>query len=189
MKMIVLAALLAAAGCSKKSGTDCESAIAKGVDSMLATVKSGSASPQMMDQIKEVAGKMQTALTQRCNEDKWSPEAVDCFKKLTSQAAMQACESKLNPEQRTKMRKDLIQVMTSMRPGAGPGHPPTLSGSAAPGAGNAAPPAAAPPPAGSTEPAAGATPPPAGSTPPATATPPAAPPAPSPPAAGSASGW
>jgi len=153
---------------------------------MLATVKSGSASPQMMDQIKEVAGKMQTALTQRCNQDKWSPEAVDCFKKLTSQAEMQACETKLNPEQRTKMRKDLIQVMTSMRPGAGPGHPPTLSGSAAPGAGSAAPPAASPPPA-ATEPPAGATPPPAGSTPPATATPPAAPA--SPPAAGSASGW
>jgi len=191
MKMIVLAALLAAAGCSKKSGTDCESAIAKGVDSMLATVKSSS-SQQVRDSVKEIAGKLRTALTQRCTEDKWAIEVVECYAKLTTQGEMQACESKLSAEQRTKLRRDLIQIMTSTRM-PGTGHPPSLSGSGAPGAGSAAPSGAAAP-TGSTEPPAAATPPAAGSTPPAAAaSPPAAPtaspPAATAPAAGSASGW
>jgi len=204
MKMIVLTALLAAAGCSKKSASDCEGAMAKATDSLLATVKSN-ASQQVRDSLKEIAGRLRTALTQRCTEDKWLPEVVECYSKLTSQAEMQTCETKLSPEQRTKLRKDLIQVMTSTQmPGAGRGHPPTLAGSGASGDGNAAPSGAAaptgstePPPAGATpppSPPAGSTPPAAGSTPPAAASPPAAPAAPpaaapAAPAAGSASGW
>jgi hypothetical protein len=133
MKAIALVALLAAAGCSRKSSVDCETAIARGTDSLVATVKARSASKQMTDSMKELAGKMRTALTRRCSEDKWSPEAVECFGKLVSPAGMQGCESKLSAEQLTRMRKDLVQATASMQTlGAGPGHPPTLAGSAGP---------------------------------------------------------
>jgi hypothetical protein len=187
MKTIVLVALLAAAGCSKKgsstSGSDCDAAIAKGTDSLLTTIKSRATNPQMQDSLTEMVAKMRTTLTQRCNEDKWSAETVDCFTKVTSQAEIQACEQKLTNEQRTKLRTELRQIMGSMRmPPGGAGHPPTLGGSGAPPT----------PPGGATPPAGEATPPPA--TPPAgTAPPPATPPAPASgaaPAAGAgATGW
>lgn len=195
MKTIVLIALLAAAGCKKgssASGSDCDAAIAKAMDSMLATVKTRAPSPQIQESMTEMVGKMKTTLTQRCNEDKWSSETVECFTKVKAQAEMQACEQKLTNEQRTKLRGEMRQIMSSMRmnPG-GPGHPPTLGGSGAPPApppGGDTPPGTATPPAAA-NPAAGATPPAPPPTPPAT---PATPPAPSgaaPAAGSSASGW
>jgi hypothetical protein len=187
MKTIVLVALLAAAGCSKK-GSDCEAAMAKGTESMFETIKSrAAANPQRMESLTEMVGKMRTTLTQRCNEDKWSAETVDCFTKVTSQPEMQACEQKLGTEQRTKLRTELRQIMSSMRMTPGAGHPPTLGGSGAP---PAPPGAATPPPGAAAPPAAGTTPPaspPAGATPPAQ---PATPPSGAAPAAGSsANGW
>jgi hypothetical protein len=192
MKTIVLIALLAAAGCKKSSsasGPDCDGAIAKGMESVLATVKSRAPSPQIQESLTEMVGKMRTTLTQRCNEDKWSPETVECFTKLSSQAEMQACEQKLTNEQRTKLRGEMRQIMSSMRmnPG-GPGHPTTLGGSGTPPA--PTPGADTPPanPAAANPPAAN---PPAGATPPASP-PPATPPPPSgaaPAAGSSASGW
>jgi hypothetical protein len=150
MKAIALVALLASAGCSKKRSVDCETAIAKGTDSLAAAVKARSASRQMQDSMSELAGKMRAALTRRCNEDSWSPEAVACFGKLGGPADMQACENKLTAEQVAKMRKELVQATATMRtPGADPGHPATLAGSGAP----SEPTGAAP--TGSTEPPAG----------------------------------
>jgi hypothetical protein len=182
MKTIVLVALLTAAGCSKKgsSASECDAAIAKATESMLETIKSrAAANPQRLEGMTEMVGKMRTTLTQRCNEDKWSSETVDCFTKVTSQAEMQACEQKLSNEQRTKLRGELRQVMSSMRPGGG--HPPALGGSGAP---PAPPGGATPPPGGDTPPAA---------TPPAGTAPPATPPAPgsgaAPAAGSSANGW
>ena len=182
----VMIALLAAAGCSKKgssaSSSDCEAAIAKGTDSLLATVKSRAASPQMQESMTEMVGKMKTTLTTRCTEDKWSAEVIECFTKLTSQAEMRTCEQKLTEDQRTKWRNDMRQIMGSMR--MGPGHPPALGSSAPPAAGSGAPPAGDTPPAAA-PPATGGTA--ASPTPPAT---PATPPAGGAPAGGSsASGW
>ncbi|HSR99856.1 MAG TPA: hypothetical protein VLM79_22535 [Kofleriaceae bacterium] len=171
MKKIILIALLVAAGCSKKgasggSGGECEAAMAKGTDSLMTTVKTR-ANPQMMESVTEMVGKMKSTLTTRCTEDKWSPESIDCFSKITSQAELRACEQKLTEEQRNKLRGEMRALMGSMRPGAG--HPPTLGGSAAPPApgtppAGEPPPAAAPPATGGTAaPAAPATPPAAGS--------------------------
>jgi hypothetical protein len=173
MKKVILIALLVAAGCSKKgssgSGGECEAAMAKGTDTLLATVKTRSGSPQMVESLTEMVGKMKVTLTTRCNEDKWSADAIDCFTKLTSQAEMRGCEQKLTEEQRNKLRGEMRQLMGSMR--MGPGQPPALGGSAAPPAPGAppagdTPPAAAPPATGGTatpgEPAAPATPPAAG---------------------------
>jgi hypothetical protein len=139
MKAIVVVALLAA-GCSKQSPAGCDPAIAKGTDSLVATVKARSASTQMQDSMTELAGKMRAALTRRCNEDRWSSEAVECFGKLTTPADLQACETKLSADQVAKMRKELVQATASMQTlGADPGHPPTLAGSGAPGSAESAP--------------------------------------------------
>jgi hypothetical protein len=185
MKTVILIALLAVAGCSKKgssaSGGECEAAMAKGTDSLMATVKSRAGDPQRLENLTEMVGKMKTTLTQRCTEDKWSPEAIACFTKLTSQAELRGCEQNLTEEQRTKLRNEMRQLMGSMRMGAG--HPPGLGGSGVPPAPGAAPagdtpPAAAPPATGGT------------AAPPAPPTPPATPPAAGGSAAGSsASGW
>ena len=168
MKTIVLVAILAAAGCSKKSRA---------------------ANPQMQNSLNEMVAKMRTTLTQRCKDDGWSAEAVDCYGKLTTQAEMRGCEQKLTDEQRTKLRTEIRQAMSSMRMTlGGPGHPPMLGSGGPPAAPGATPPAGADtPPA--TPPPAATTPPPAPPNPPAT---PPAPPAPSgaaPAAGSSASGW
>jgi hypothetical protein len=183
MKKIVLIALLAAAGCSKKgsgsgAGGDCEAAMTKGTDGLLATVKSR-APAQQVDSLTEMVGKMKTTLTTRCNEDKWSAEAIDCFTKLNSQQEMRGCEQKLTEEQRNKLRGEMRQLMGSMR--MGPNHPPALGSGAPPAPGTVTPPAGDTPPA-ATPPATGGTA--APGDPPATpATPPAAG------SGSSASGW
>jgi hypothetical protein len=139
MKAIAAVALLVAAACSKKASVDCDTAIARGIDGLVATVKARSASEQMQDSMSELAGKMRTALTRRCSEDSWPPDAVACFGKLTSPADMQGCESKLTAGQLAKMRKDLVQATSTMRTlGTAPGHPPTLAGSGESSAGSAA---------------------------------------------------
>ena len=181
MKTIVLVALLAAAGCTKK-GSDCDASIAKGIEALSATVKDRAPNPQMQENMMNIIGKLKVTLTQRCTEDKWAPEALSCFTTVTSQKDMRGCEEKLTPEQRTKLTAEIQQVMmSSMRMPPGAGHPPTLGGSgsaanpgsdpgAAGGAG-AAPAGAGTPPPPATPPAGGAAAPPA-ATPPA-ATPPA----------------
>jgi hypothetical protein len=85
-----------------------------------------------------VIGKLRGRLTERCNEDKWPPEVVSCFATVASLKEMQACQGKLNEDQRTKLLSEIRQVMMGARgdsrmpPGLG-GHPPML-GSPGPGA-------------------------------------------------------
>jgi hypothetical protein len=172
MKTIVLVALLTAAGCSKK-GSDCDSAIGKGMDNFSATLKANSGkssmiTPQIMEEMQKRLGTLRTTLIQRCTEDKWPAEVTTCFATVSKRDEMQACQSKLSPEQQQKVTQAVMQVMMSGRGGQMPagvaGHPSALSGS-----GTAAPPAdttapgSAPAPAGSAP--AGSAPAPAGSAP------------------------
>lgn len=182
MKTIALMVLLAAAGCSKQ-GSDCDASIAKGIESVTETVKAGAANPQMQQNRIATMAKLKTTLTQRCGEDKWAGEVVQCFSTVKSMKDMQECQGKLNTEQRTKLLTEVRQIMLDSRgprmPEGVPGHPPTLTGSA--GSGNSAggPDGSAAPPA----PAPGG---PAAPAPSGSASPPAAP-APAQPAAGSGS--
>jgi hypothetical protein len=181
MKTIILVALLAAAGCSKKSA-DCDAAIAKGINNLTESVKSRGG-PQLEASLA-IIDKLKGTLTKHCTEDKWPAEVVQCFTTVSNQKDMRGCQEKLTTEQKSKLMTDIQQVMMGsirMPPG---GHPSTLSGSGAPpGADPAAAGSAAPAP-GSTEPPAAAppaAPPAAGSSAPAAANPPAA--------AGSGGGW
>jgi hypothetical protein len=133
MKTIVLVALLAAAGCSKKS-SECDVSIAKGMDNFAAEVKTRAPNPQMQQSMMSMVGKLKGALVQRCNQDKWSPEALACFAAVVSRKDIQGCDSKLTEEQRSKLHADMMQAMTGSRMAGGmAGHPPMLTGSGGPG--------------------------------------------------------
>jgi hypothetical protein len=141
MKRIVFVALLAAAGCSKKS-PDCDGSIGKGMDSFAASVKTSGLNPQMQAARMDVVTKLRGTLTQRCNDDKWPAEVVSCFATAGSMKGMQACQADLSNEQRTRLLTEIRQIMMgsgSMRMPGGvgvPGHPPTLAPG---GAGSGAP--------------------------------------------------
>ncbi|HEX2691922.1 MAG TPA: hypothetical protein VHN14_35175 [Kofleriaceae bacterium] len=174
MKTIVLVALLAAAGCSKK-GSDCDAAITKGMDNFAASIKANAPktnaiNPQMQENMLNVVGKLKGTLTQRCTEDKWPAEVVSCFPTVATMRDMQTCQAKLSSEQNAKLMAEIRQVMMSSMTGsrmpAGvAGHPSMLSGSGSP----AAPPAGSDAPAGATTPPSAAPPPPAAAAPPPSA--------------------
>jgi len=165
MKTMWLVALLAAAGCSKKTA-DCEASIGKGTDTLASEIKTRAASnPQRRDAMLSRIGKLKTALTQHCTEDHWSPEALACFTTVASRDDLVACGDKLTDEQRGKMRAELGDLRRGSRMPGMPGHPAMLAGSNAPpapgadGAGpgsGAASPGSAPVTAGSVAPPAGA---------------------------------
>jgi hypothetical protein len=173
MKMIVFVALLATAGCgSKKSGSDCEAAISKGIENLAPKVKMGATDPQIQEGKMAMLEKLKGTLVQRCIADKWAPEVLACFNTVANLTVMKVCQAKLTSEQHTKLDADLHEVQMNMMGGRMPGDmagQPPGSGSGAPGepgssaaapAGSAAAPAgsaAAPAPAGSAapEPAAG----------------------------------
>jgi hypothetical protein len=154
MKTIVIVALLAAAaGCGgKKSGSDCEAAIAKGMENASKVIKERMA-PQIAERNMGVMDKVKGVLVERCKADGWPPEVVSCFTTVSGIRDMQVCQGKLTSEQASKLTADLSKVMTGlgamrmgehMPPGM-PGHPESLQGAgAAPGS-----PPAAKPPAGS----------------------------------------
>jgi hypothetical protein len=130
MKTIAFVALLAAAGCSKKT-PDCDASIGKGMDNFAASVKTSAPNPQLQETRLTMISKLRGTLTQRCNEDKWPAEAVTCFTTVGSMKDMQTCQAKLSDEQRTKLVNEIRQVMMgsmgSMRmPNGLPGHPPML---------------------------------------------------------------
>ena len=194
MKKIVIVVLLAAAaGCgSKKSGSECDAAIAKGIENFTKNLKEHTPNPQITERMIGMMDKLKGVLIERCKADSWPPEVVSCFTTANNRRDMQACQSKLGPEQASKLTAEISQVMMGgmgmgprMPPGM-PGHPEALQGAgAAPGS-----PPPASPPTGSPDtpaaPAAGAP-----AAPPAAPAAPAGTPAPTggaePPAGGSAS--
>jgi hypothetical protein len=86
-------AMLAAAGCSKKSGPDCAQAIGHGME----------LSKSMMKLDDATAAKLVDIGVQRCKEDKWSTEALQCMVDAKAIPDAQACYGKLTQEQQTKM--------------------------------------------------------------------------------------
>ncbi len=181
MKKIVLVALLAAAaGCgSKKSGPDCDAAIAKGIENFAKGIKEHAPNPQIVERMMGMMDKLKGVLTERCKADSWPPEVVSCFTTVTNRRDMQLCQSRLSPEQGSKLTAEITQTMMNAGMGMGQrmpagmgGHPETLQGSS--GAGAAGGSAAAPGTPGSPDPSAAPGAPPSGT--------PAAPPAPAAPA-------
>lgn len=162
MKKIVLVALLAAAGCSKKATSDCDASISKGLDNFSNTVKSRTTNEEMKQRMATVLGTLRTTLVKRCTEDKWPTEVTKCFETVANMRDMQTCQTKLSTEQHEKVRSAIRDVMmggghmggdaahpAALTPNMGAAHgaPGSADGSAAPAAGSAAPAPAAPAPA------------------------------------------
>jgi hypothetical protein len=183
-KTVLVVLLAAAAGCgNKKSGPDCEAAIAKAIENSIKVLKERAPNPQIVEANLGIMTKAQGVLIERCKADGWPPEVVSCFTTASGVRDMQSCQGKLTLEQRSKLTAELSQVMTGVsgmqmgqrmppgmaghpemltpNPGAGaapaPGAP--AGSSDTPAAPGAAAPSATPPapsaPAGSTAPAAG----------------------------------
>src|SRR5206468_6014575 len=74
-------AILLVAACSKHADHQCADAVSKGLDNMLAA--RGSAVPPP---IVEAMGKLKGVITNRCVEDKWSAEVLDCYGKAAGMA-------------------------------------------------------------------------------------------------------
>ena len=147
MKTILFCTALALLGCgSKKGAGSCAESIGKGVDTMMAAgaKRMENAPPDQKAKMDEVAVKLKGVITNRCTEDKWSAEVVDCYANAKKREDLRNCRSKLPPESATKLQTEEQAVMMSagfggMRPhgmGMGMGgsgeHPDTLQGNVPP---------------------------------------------------------
>ena len=100
--------ILLVAACSKHADNQCADAVNKGLDKMLAMRGSAVAGP-----IVEAMGKLKGVITNRCVEDKWSAEVIDCYAKSAGMADLRACRQKLPPDQQAKLQGEEMQVMMS----------------------------------------------------------------------------
>jgi hypothetical protein len=162
-----LALAMTGAGCKKGGGAgDCAAAITKGVDAMTASGadRMKAAPPEMQAKMTEATAKLKGVITNRCTEDKWPAEVIDCYGAAQKREDLRACRAKLPAESAAKLQKEEMDVMMGagfggMRgphgPGmgmgggsgmGGPDHPDTLQGSGVPPAPPAQGTATAPPP-------------------------------------------
>jgi hypothetical protein len=109
--VFVVALSLAASGCKKKGGADCDKAIANSMELSKADMaKMPGIDDKMMAKLKDLG-------VQHCKNDKWSDETVKCMSGAKTQAEAQGCYGKMTPEQQQKMNKGMMELMTP--PGAG----------------------------------------------------------------------
>jgi hypothetical protein len=147
MKTILfLTACVLAVGCKKDgasgSASACSDAIAKGVDTMMAAgakrmEASGGMPAEMKAKMDDAAVKLKQVITNRCTEDKWSAEIVDCYAKATTREDIKSCRAKLPADQSAKLQAEEMQVMSAMMGGmrgpggmGGPGGPGGMGGMA-----------------------------------------------------------
>ena len=101
------------------AGNTCETAVAHGVDVTIVKRRQGNKQP-MTPQEQEVPTKLKAALTQACNDDKWSKDVIDCF---TTAEDIATCKAKLTTEQRAAYTRAAMGVMMAGGGGGG-GMPP-----------------------------------------------------------------
>ena len=149
MKAILFCSALALVACKKgSSASSCADAINKGVDTMMAAgaKRMEGAPPEMKAKMEETAVKLKGVMTNRCTEDKWPADVIDCYSKAEKRADLRDCRAKLPQDQQAKLQSEETQVM--MGAGFGGMRPHDMGGgSAAPAAPDGS--GMAPPPAGS----------------------------------------
>src|SRR4051812_42987633 len=130
--LFVAALSLAAFGCKKKGGGDCDKAIAKSMEVSKADMQKMGVDDKMMAKMSDLAVK-------HCKDDKWSDEALACMTNAKSETEAQGCYDKLTPDQREKMNKAAMEMApTPTGSGAAMGSDATGSaGSAMAGSGSA----------------------------------------------------
>jgi hypothetical protein len=111
ISIVFVAALsLAALGCKK--GADC----GKAMDN---SMELGKADMAKMPGAEGMMGKLKDLGVQRCTDDKWSAEVVQCMIDAKTKDDGKTCYSKLTPEQQGKMNKAAMEIMM---PTHGAGH-------------------------------------------------------------------
>ncbi|MDX2091240.1 MAG: hypothetical protein SFX73_25500 [Kofleriaceae bacterium] len=137
--LFALACTLATTGCKKSenkgggagSAATCSTAINRAIDGMMASrkqmiadrEKAGQAVPPgMLEGMNDIANKLRTVLTTRCEADKWSEAVITCFANASDQPGIKKCREGLPPEQAQALQAEIIKVMGGgMGPGGG-GH-------------------------------------------------------------------
>ncbi|MFN0251275.1 MAG: hypothetical protein ACKV2T_30650 [Kofleriaceae bacterium] len=115
MKALFFVSALVLVGCSKKesaTGDPCGAAVNGAVDRMIASNKGGP------PQANEIAEKLRTLMTQRCRDDKWPAEVLECYGKASDQPSMRTCRQKLPPELGQRLQMDIMKVMSAGAAGA-----------------------------------------------------------------------
>jgi hypothetical protein len=106
-KILVVAALsLAAFGC-KKSGPDCDSAIANSSELAKASML------KMAGGDEKVLAKLHDLGVKNCQDDKWSEAAIKCMVDAKSESDAQGCYGNLTADQQAKMNKSAKEAMSA----------------------------------------------------------------------------
>jgi len=152
----LIALVLITSACSKSDkqsgGSECDAAVARGVDETISK-RRGNNAPPMTPEEAQVPQKLKAALAKSCVDDKWSAEVIKCFKTADDIAT---CKNQLTPEQRGAYTRAAMGVMQGARGMGGmPGHgmggpgmggpPPGAGMGGPPGAGMGGPPGGSPP--------------------------------------------
>ena len=140
LSWVFLAVLsLAAGGCKKKGGADCD----KAIDHSMELAK---ADMQKMGNDDAAIAKMKSLGVQHCKDDKWSADVTQCMIDAKAETDAQKCYDKLSADQQKKMND---AVMEAMKPPAGATPPPPPATGSDTGSAAAAPAGSAAAPAGS----------------------------------------
>lgn len=114
--LLALALPLAAAGCKKKGGADCDKAINHSMDLAKADMQKMGNDDKAMSKMKDIG-------LSHCKDDKWSPDAVQCMIDAKTEADAQACYGKLTQDQQDKMNKAAMEAMQPPAPAGGSAAP------------------------------------------------------------------
>lgn len=114
----------ALAGCGKRGGNEtaqCGAAAQHQVDALLARPHAAT--------LDEIAPRLRALIANRCVDDKWAADAIQCTAKVLTMDDVRACRAKLTPDQRTKMQADELDLYagTSGPPGFGSAAPPAVT--------------------------------------------------------------
>ncbi|MDB4959484.1 MAG: hypothetical protein JWO36_7053 [Myxococcales bacterium] len=124
---IVLAVILALPACKKSTTADCAAAIGKGVDQLSdrrkerMALRKGDVSPAAKADfdaqaklMETFSAQLKTTLTNRCTEDKWPTEVIDCYEGAASPEDMRKCRTKLPADAADRARVDEVKLMMTI---------------------------------------------------------------------------
>ena len=111
LSFVFIAALsVAAVGCKKKGGdADCAAAINHSMELSKSDMQKMGTDDKMMAKMADLG-------IQHCKDDKWPADATKCMTDAKTMQDAQACYSKLTSDQRDKMNKAAMEMMTANPP-------------------------------------------------------------------------
>jgi hypothetical protein len=138
MKRAAIAVLLVAGACGKtqetpSSAASCATAAKSAVETMVKRAKDRIASSPMPEDIRakmeertnkldELRPRFVALITNRCTDDKWPADVVNCYGKAAGVEDMRACRGKLAQELQNKLMREEMDLMAGAMgpPGFGP---------------------------------------------------------------------